>query len=161
MPSLGIVIDPFPSAVIAFSLNVGGYAAEAIRGAILAVPVYASVLEGVIPRLQAVWLSPRLAAQVAAVAPGLPAERFGVVGHHEPSLQFAMGGGIRLLRDGAAAAEFLAGGEGRIVAVNDRQEAAFRRAAAERALAVRELGTVAGLNYVRGRQVALSLFKVE
>ena len=38
MPSLGIVIDPFPSAVIAFSLNVGGYAAEAIRGAILAVP---------------------------------------------------------------------------------------------------------------------------
>jgi hypothetical protein len=133
----------------------------ALAGAILAVPVYASVLEGVIPRLQAVWLSPRLAAQVAAVAPGLPAERFGVVGHHEPSLQFAMGGGIRLLRDGAAAAEFLAGGEGRIVAVNDRQEAAFRRAAAERGLAVRELGTVAGLNYVRGRQVALSLFKVE
>ena len=65
------------------------------------------------------------------------------------------------LPDGAAAAGFLAGGEGRIVAVNDRQEAAFRRAAAERALAVRELGTVAGLNYVRGRQVALSLFKVE
>ena len=133
----------------------------ALAGAILAVPVYASVLEGVIPRLQAVWLSPRLAAQVAAVAPGLPAERFGVVGHHEPSLQFAMGGGIRLLRDGAAAAEFLAGGEGRIVAVNDRQEAAFRRAAAERGLGLRELGTVAGLNYVRGRQVALSLFKVE
>ena len=95
--------------------------------AILAVPVYASVLEGVIPRLQAVWLSPRLAAQVAAVAPGLPARNFGVVGHHEPSLQFAMGGDIRLLRDGAAAAAFLAEAPGRIVAVNDRQEAAFRR----------------------------------
>ena len=38
LPSLGVVIDPFPSAVIAFSLNVGGYAAEAIRGSILAVP---------------------------------------------------------------------------------------------------------------------------
>ena len=38
MPSLGIVIDPFPSAIIAFSLNVGGYAAEAIRGSILAIP---------------------------------------------------------------------------------------------------------------------------
>lgn len=38
LPSLGLVIDPFPSAVIAFSLNVGGYAAEAIRGAILAIP---------------------------------------------------------------------------------------------------------------------------
>lgn len=38
MPSLGIVIDPYPSAIIAFSLNVGGYGAEAMRGAILAVP---------------------------------------------------------------------------------------------------------------------------
>ncbi|MCA0306644.1 MAG: amino acid ABC transporter permease [Actinobacteria bacterium] len=38
LPSLGVVIDPFPSAVIAFSMNVGGYAAEAIRGSILAVP---------------------------------------------------------------------------------------------------------------------------
>lgn len=38
LPMLGVVIDPFPSAVIAFSLNVGGYAAEAIRGSILAIP---------------------------------------------------------------------------------------------------------------------------
>lgn len=133
----------------------------ALAGAILAVPVYAAVLEGVIPRLQAVWLSPRLAAQVAAVAPGLPADRFGVVGHHEPSLQFAMGGGIRLLRDGPAAAAFLAEAPGRIAAVNDRQEAAFRSAAAERGLAVRDLGSVTGLNYVRGRWVTMSLFRVE
>lgn len=139
----------------------GRWGRAALAGAILAVPVYASVMEGVIPRMQAVWLSPRLAAQVAAVAPGLPAERFGVVGHHEPSLQFAMGGGIRLLRDGPAAAAFLAEAPGRIAAVNDRQEAAFRAAAAERGLAVKELGSVTGLNYVRGRRVALSLFKVE
>ena len=38
LPSLGWVIDPFPSAVLAFSLNVGGYAAEVIRGSILAIP---------------------------------------------------------------------------------------------------------------------------
>ena len=38
LPLLGVVIDPFPSAVIAFSLNVGGYAAETIRGSILALP---------------------------------------------------------------------------------------------------------------------------
>lgn len=38
LPSIGLVIDPFPSAVIAFSLNVGGYAAETIRAAILSVP---------------------------------------------------------------------------------------------------------------------------
>ena len=38
LPAVGVVIDPFPAAVIAFSLNVGGYAAEVIRAAILSVP---------------------------------------------------------------------------------------------------------------------------
>lgn len=38
LPSLGLTIDPFPSAVIAFTLNVGGYASEAVRASILAVP---------------------------------------------------------------------------------------------------------------------------
>lgn len=38
LPSLGIVVDPWPAAILAFSLNVGGYAAEIIRAAILSVP---------------------------------------------------------------------------------------------------------------------------
>lgn len=38
LPSLGVTISPFPAAVIAFSLNVGGYAAEIIRAAVLSVP---------------------------------------------------------------------------------------------------------------------------
>ncbi len=38
LPSVGILVDPWPSAVIAFSINVGGYAAEVIRAAILSVP---------------------------------------------------------------------------------------------------------------------------
>ncbi|BCW34930.1 hypothetical protein StoSoilA2_09860 [Arthrobacter sp. StoSoilA2] len=38
LPSIGIRLDPWPSAIIAFSLNVGGYAAEIIRAAILSVP---------------------------------------------------------------------------------------------------------------------------
>ncbi|WP_067719661.1 amino acid ABC transporter permease [Nocardia yamanashiensis] len=37
LPNLGIVFDPFPAAVIAFSLNVGGYGAEIVRAAILSV----------------------------------------------------------------------------------------------------------------------------
>lgn len=157
----GIAAGVFMAWALLRMAREGLWGRAALAGAILAVPVYASVMEGVIPRMQAVWLSPRLAAQVAAVAPGLPAERFGVVGHHEPSLQFAMGGGIRLLRDGPAAAAFLAEGPGRIAAVNDRQEAAFRAAVAERGLTVRDLGSVTGLNYVRGRWVTMSLFKVE
>src|SRR3954452_7072620 len=38
LPSVGLTIKPWPSALIAFSLNVGGYAAEVIRAAIQSVP---------------------------------------------------------------------------------------------------------------------------
>lgn len=38
LPSVGVTIDPWPSAIIAFTLNVAGYAAEIIRAAILSVP---------------------------------------------------------------------------------------------------------------------------
>ena len=38
LPTIGVVIDPFPSAVIGFSLNVGAYASEIIRAAILSIP---------------------------------------------------------------------------------------------------------------------------
>ncbi len=38
LPELGIRISPFPAAIIAFSLNVGGYAAEIIRSAIQSIP---------------------------------------------------------------------------------------------------------------------------
>jgi cystine transport system permease protein len=38
LPSIGVTLNPWPSAIIALSLNVGGYASEAVRGAILAVP---------------------------------------------------------------------------------------------------------------------------
>jgi len=38
LPNIGILLDPIPSAIIAFSLNVGAYASETIRGSILSVP---------------------------------------------------------------------------------------------------------------------------
>ncbi len=38
LPNLGLKFDPFPSAVIAFSLNVGAYASEIVRAAIQSIP---------------------------------------------------------------------------------------------------------------------------
>ncbi|SDP52115.1 amino acid ABC transporter substrate-binding protein, PAAT family /amino acid ABC transporter membrane protein, PAAT family [Pedococcus dokdonensis] len=38
LPQLGVKFDPFPAAVIAFSLNVGGYAAEIVRSSIESLP---------------------------------------------------------------------------------------------------------------------------
>lgn len=38
LPDLGIVLDPFPTAVLVFSLNEGAYCAETVRAALEAVP---------------------------------------------------------------------------------------------------------------------------
>ncbi|QGH36545.1 ABC transporter permease subunit [Gracilibacillus salitolerans] len=38
LPTIGLTIDPLPSAVIAFSLNVGAYASEVIRASISSIP---------------------------------------------------------------------------------------------------------------------------
>lgn len=38
LPSVGILIDPFPAAVIVFSINEGAYNAETIRGALESIP---------------------------------------------------------------------------------------------------------------------------
>lgn len=38
LPAIGVFIDPIPAAIIGFSLNIGAYASETIRAAILSVP---------------------------------------------------------------------------------------------------------------------------
>jgi cystine transport system permease protein len=38
LPNIGITISPLPAAIIGFSLNVGAYASEIIRAAILSIP---------------------------------------------------------------------------------------------------------------------------
>ena len=38
MPQIGIILDPWPSAIIALSMNVGGYAAEIILAGVLSIP---------------------------------------------------------------------------------------------------------------------------
>ncbi|ASK26708.1 amino acid ABC transporter permease [Neisseria chenwenguii] len=38
LPAIGVFIDPVPAAIIGFSINVGAYASETIRAAILSVP---------------------------------------------------------------------------------------------------------------------------
>lgn len=39
LPNMGVVIDPFPAAVLVFSINEGAYCAETIRAALESVPV--------------------------------------------------------------------------------------------------------------------------
>jgi 4-amino-4-deoxy-L-arabinose transferase-like glycosyltransferase len=135
----------------------GEWARAGLLGAILSVPLYWGVLGGVLPHLTAPWVSPRVAALVAAE--GVPADRFGIAGFHEPSVVFATGTATRLLADGAEAARFLAAAPDRVVAVEGREVPRFEAEGAAIGLRPRAVGRVEGLNYVRGRRVAITLFR--
>lgn len=147
-------IDPWSflgTAAAALTLFLGWRAKDwpgrAMAGLIGAPLLYAAAFAVVLPRLEAPWISPR----AAALAQGAP---LGSVGYHEPSLPFLAGTSTRLLRDGAAAAEFLRATPGARVLVRARDDAAFRAAMP----GARPVGEVAGFNYSRGQRVLLILY---
>jgi 4-amino-4-deoxy-L-arabinose transferase-like glycosyltransferase len=142
-------------------LRAGSPARAGLVAVLVAVPLNGVVLEGVLPRIAAPWIAPRLAELVRQVQPGIDGDRFGVAGYQEASVIFALGPGVHLLGSGEAAARFLAEAPGRIVAVADPQEAAFRAEATARGVLVREFGVVAGFNYSRGRRVAIGVYGVD
>ncbi|WP_376099318.1 ArnT family glycosyltransferase [Roseomonas sp. CCTCC AB2023176] len=127
-----------------------------LAAALLSVPLYWVVLEGTLPHLRAPWVSTRVAA--LAAANGVPPERLGITGYHEPSMLFATGAALNLIQDGEGAARFLAGAPGRAVAVEGRQAERFRAEAARIGLSPRAIGATDGFNYVRGRRVAITLY---
>jgi 4-amino-4-deoxy-L-arabinose transferase-like glycosyltransferase len=132
------------------------WARAAALGAVAVVPLYATVLEGIAPRIEALWIAPRLA---AALPPDTRAENFGITGHAEPSVLFHIGGETRLLRRGEDAARFLAENPARVVAVGERALADFRREAEALGIRPTPVGEVAGFNYTRGRRVTLTVFR--
>ena len=146
-------------AVLHFA-RAGAFARAGLASVLLAIPAYWLVLEAVLPRLRAPWVSSHVAALFHRTAPGATAADFGILGYAEPSLIFAIGTETHLLRDAAAASAFLAEGPGRVVAIADRQEAAFQAAARAQGLHLRELGQTSGFQYVRGRRVALILYRL-
>jgi 4-amino-4-deoxy-L-arabinose transferase-like glycosyltransferase len=145
--------------VVLGEIRHGKPARAGLAAAVLAIPLYAVALEGVLPRLTAPWVGPRVAALLAEKAPGLPPAQFGVAGYHEPSQMFATGTGTVLLRNGTAAAAFLAEAPGRFAAVGDRDLAAFQAEAQRLGLTAQEEGLVEGFNYTRGRHIVLRLFR--
>jgi hypothetical protein len=142
---------------VARAARAGEWARAGLSAAILGIPLYAVVLGGVLPNLTAPWVSPRLAAMLRAE--GVPADRFGVAGFHEPSLVFEAGTATRLLTNGTEAARFLVAAPDRVVAVEGREVPRFEAEAAATGLRARAVGRVEGFNYVRGRRVAITLFR--
>jgi 4-amino-4-deoxy-L-arabinose transferase-like glycosyltransferase len=157
---VGALLAPLAAALLLWlvlrAARAGQWARAAVLGSLAAAPLYATVLEGTFPRVEALWIAPRLE---AALPPDLRAADFGITGHAEPSTLFHVGGELRLLRRGEDAARFLAENPARVVAVGNRAEADFRREAASLGLDLQQFGEVAGFNYTRGRWITLLLFR--
>ncbi len=121
-----------------------------VLAALAAVPLlYWAVLEVELPRMEPLWISPR----VAAV---LPLGGFGSVGFAEPSLMFLAGTRTQWLLavDGARG---LANGSLQTLLVGDRDRLAVLAELARLGSIPRMVAEIDGFNYSRGRPVTLTL----
>ncbi len=136
---------------LAVTAIVGVLAVWRVRLALLAAPLlYAAVLGYELPRLRPIWLAPQI---VAALPPGAV---LGSVGFSEPSLMVMAGTQTQWLL-AADAARALADGTVTVLAVSDRDMAAFQQAADALQLKTHILEVVSGFNLSRGRFVTLTV----
>ena len=141
-----VVLTPRPRASLAAALALGVAAHAA--------------LAGLTPQLGPLWLSRRVvgALQAAHHDPrgGLIPGPVTVIGYAEPSLVFQLGTGTEFgdVGDGADAIS-----EGRPVAVEARQDAAFQRELADDGLKASAVGAVSGLDYSINRNDILTIYR--
>ncbi len=125
-----------------------------------ALVLFASTYALVLPSLSTIWLSPRIAAAVAAVRP-CPDSVLASASYSEPSLVFEVGRGTRLL-DAAAAADYLADHRAcGLALVGTREQAAFMTRLQTLGVAPRGLTQVAGIDYSTGRRLDLTIYAAE
>ena len=114
-----------------------------------------SILGLELPNATPLWIAPRVeAALLHHAAP----TGFAAVGYAEPSLMFVCGTETQMLPNGEAGARFLAGGSGRVVLVESRNEAQFHAAATTLGLTPHAFATLAGFNYSNGHRLTLTLY---
>jgi 4-amino-4-deoxy-L-arabinose transferase-like glycosyltransferase len=133
-------------------LTQGRYARAAWSSVIGAVVTIALLLEGVVPRLDQLWVS----ARVAEIASGHPIV---AAGYHEPSLVFLMGPDT-LLTEGEGAALFLIQHTDAEAVIETAQEPAFVARLKKEDHAATKFAEVDGFNYSQGHPVHLGLWRL-
>jgi 4-amino-4-deoxy-L-arabinose transferase-like glycosyltransferase len=123
--------------------------------------VTSALLQFVLPRLDALALSPRLSAAIetARLHPlknGAPP--VAISGYYEPSAVFLLGSKTQF-GDGAAVARYFSEHRSAAIAVEERELQAFQAAA--RDVAFQEFALVDGLNYSNGRRMRIHVFRAE
>jgi 4-amino-4-deoxy-L-arabinose transferase-like glycosyltransferase len=110
-----------------------------------------------VPRLNELWLSPRLSASVERHAmPGDPPVV--TAGYAEPSISFLLG--TRTALETGTGAALIAGRSGGLALVDSGESDSFLALVAEAGGKVQALDEISGLNYSRGRPTRITLYRV-
>jgi hypothetical protein len=114
---------------------------------------------GVLPTLDHLMVSKRAAQLVAST--GASGGAVAAAGFHEPSLVFQIGTKMKLAKNGAEAADFLATTPNAVALVEKHEEASFHQRLNQQLLQVEQLGQpIVGLNYSKGDEVTLTLYRL-
>jgi len=155
----------FAAAVTAFAVLALRFVyARALLPAWLVVTVvvapltYATIFGVLVPRMEALWLSPRLAAATVEVS-GCADPAVISAGNGEASLIFSVGTDIRF-GDGAEAADFLAGDGCRAAIVESREEEAFTAQLAASRIEPKAVRRIEGINIANGRRLDFGVYGV-
>jgi 4-amino-4-deoxy-L-arabinose transferase-like glycosyltransferase len=127
-----------------------------VSAIVLAPLTYACLFGAIAPRLETLWLSPRLAAASVEIA-GCADPAVMSVGSREASLIFAVGTDIRFGR-AEDAATFLAAGGCRAVIIERKSEGKFTKQLADMAVLTSQPLRVKGINIANGRQLDFGVY---
>ena len=121
--------------------------------------VLAPGLEGVLPQLDALWLSRGAAKLVAAER--RPGERIGSAGYTEASLVFLLGTDTALVSPETLQRRIWPITVSAWRLVEGRDESAFQAALTAQGLVAHAHGQVQGLDYSNGKRMVLTLYRAE
>ncbi|MDR3435874.1 glycosyltransferase family 39 protein [Telmatospirillum sp.] len=150
-PAAAALLSGLLPTVLAWRGRFQAAVVAALAGAVL---TYGLAFQTLLPHLDRMWLSQRVA---AALPQGTPVA---AAGFHEPSLVFLLGTATRLT-NGAGAADFLLSTPDAVAVVEKASETGFLATIAEAGRSVHKIAEVDGLNYSSGRAAALGLWDLE
>lgn len=146
----------------AAGLLAGRARGAAVAALALGVGAHAALTAGLLPRLDPLWTSLRVARELRASGldprGGLTPGPVAVAGYAEPSLVFLLGTPTELATPAGAAR---AVAEGRPALVEARVEPTFRAALGRSGTGARMVARVSGYDYSDGRPVALTLWRAD
>ena len=129
----------------------------AVTAVIAGLVLFPAITAGAGPHLDRLWMTRRLAAQtITHVQAGDPPPV--LAGYDEPSMLFALGANLGL-SDGKGAAD-IAARNGGLALIEDAERGPFLARLAEQQADATALETVHGFNYSRGRDVAVTIYRV-